>query len=62
LRAGLKKDERICWPVTPRGEKATDKWAVQRYNELMRRIGITMDEDGATGKVDPSVKTAFAGI
>lgn len=49
LRSRLKKGERICWPVTPRGKKATHKWAVQRYNELMRRIGLTMDEDGATG-------------
>lgn len=49
LRSRLKKGERICWSVTPQGKRATDKWAVQRYNELMRRIGITMDEDGATG-------------
>lgn len=49
LRARLKKGERICWSLTPRGKRATDKWAVQRYNELMRRIGITMDENGATG-------------
>lgn len=49
VRSRLKKGERISWPVTPRGKKATHKWAVQRYNELMRRIGITLDEDGATG-------------
>lgn len=49
LRSRLKKGERICWPITPRGKKATHKWAVQRYDELMRRIGITLDEDGATG-------------
>lgn len=49
LRARLKKGERICWSVTPRGKRATDKWAVDRYNYFMRKIGITVDEDGATG-------------
>lgn len=49
LRSKLKKGETICWSVTPRGERATAKWALNRYNDLMKLIGITMDQEGATG-------------
>lgn len=48
LRSKLKKGERICWSTTPRGKRATDQWATNRYNDLMKKLGITMDKSGAT--------------
>lgn len=50
LRSKIKnKGDYLSWPKTVRGKDRSDNWAINRYNDLMKKIGITLDKSGATG-------------
>jgi site-specific recombinase XerD len=49
VKSQLKKNERLGWETDTRGNRATLKYNIRRYNDYMARIGITKLKDGVTG-------------
>src|SRR5471032_563672 len=49
VKSKIGKSEYLGWPTTTRGEAASLKYNISKYNKLMAKIGITKLKDGVTG-------------
>lgn len=49
VKSKLKKNEHLGWETDTRGNAASLKYNIRRYNDYMARIGITKLADGVTG-------------